>query len=129
LAKLAAKPTKDHCRLKTQAEAVLKLHRVGDYFATQINPESVTRHPRPGRPSKKDTSEQIIESRFRLHFGRQPNAIAQAEQLAGCRLYVTNLESAQLSLSQAMAYYREQWQLEHGFHRFKRGQLPALPIF
>jgi transposase len=28
-----------------------------------------------------------------------------------------------------MAYYREQWQLEHGFHRFKRGQLPALPIF
>ena len=129
LAKLAAKPAKDHCGLKTQADAVLKLHRVGDYFVTQINPESVTRHPRPGRPSKKDTSEQIIESQFRLRFERQPDAIAQAEQLAGCRLYVTNLESSQLSLSQAMAYYREQWQLEHGFHRFKRGQLPALPIF
>ncbi len=35
--------------------------------------------------------------------------------------------SSQLSLSQAMAYYREQWQLEHGFHRFKQGQLPAPP--
>ncbi len=29
----------------------------------------------------------------------------------------------------AVVYYRDQWQLEHGFHRFKRGQLPALPIY
>jgi transposase len=64
-----------------------------------------------------------------LQFERQPDAIAQAEQLAGCRIYVTNLQHPQLTLSQAMAYYREQWQLEHGFHRFKQGQLPALPIF
>jgi hypothetical protein len=27
-----------------------------------------------------------------------------------------------------VAYYREQWQLERGFHRFKQGRLPALPI-
>ncbi len=129
LAKLASKPTKDHCRLKTQVQALLKHYRVNDYFVTHINSESVTRHPRPGRPSKKDTSRQIIESQFRLQFERQPDAIAQAEQLAGCRIYVTNVKSSQLSLSQAMAYYREQWQLEHGFHRFKQGQLPALPIF
>jgi transposase len=32
-------------------------------------------------------------------------------------------------LADAVIYYREQWQLERGFHRFKRGQLPALPMF
>ena len=26
-------------------------------------------------------------------------------------------------------YYRDEWLLERGFHRFKRGSLPALPIY
>jgi hypothetical protein len=26
-------------------------------------------------------------------------------------------------------YYRDEWLLERGFHRFKRGRLPALPIY
>ncbi len=129
LSKLAAKPVTDHCVLKTKVQNLLKHYRVTDYFITQLNTESVTRYPGPGRPSKKDTSAQIIEPQFRLQFERQADAIAQAEQLAGWRIYVTNVKRSQLSLSQAMAYYRDQWQLEHGFHRFKQGQLPALPIF
>jgi transposase len=44
-------------------------------------------------------------------------------------LYVTNAPVTQLSLSQAVAYYRDEWLLERGFHRFKRGALPALPIY
>ena len=32
-------------------------------------------------------------------------------------------------LSQAIMYYRDEWLLERGFHRFKRGSLPALPIY
>ena len=34
-----------------------------------------------------------------------------------------------LTIKQAVLYYREQWQPEMGFHRFKRGELPALPIY
>ena len=64
-----------------------------------------------------------------MKFARQPDALAQAEQLAGWRIYVTNVEVEHLSFPQAVAYYRDQWQLENGFHRFKRGQLPALPIY
>lgn len=45
------------------------------------------------------------------------------------RLYVTNAPSAQLSLPQAILYYRAEWVLERGFHRFKRGNLPILPIY
>jgi len=26
-------------------------------------------------------------------------------------------------------YYRDEWLLERGFHRFKKGSLPALPIY
>jgi transposase len=129
LSKLADKPLKDHCVLKTQVQTLLKRYRVTDYFVTQISTESVTRYAGPGRPRLKDTSHHIIELQFRLKFERQPDAIAQAEQFAGWRIYVTNVKLEQLSLSQAMAYYRDQWQLEHGFHRFKQGQLPALPIF
>lgn len=64
-----------------------------------------------------------------MKFERQPEAITIAEQLTGWRIYVTNVRMEQLSLAQAVVYYRDQWQLEHGFHRFKRGQLPALPIY
>ena len=28
-----------------------------------------------------------------------------------------------------MSYYRDEWLVEHGFHRFKKGSLPALPLF
>lgn len=28
-----------------------------------------------------------------------------------------------------LMYYRDEWLLERGFHRFKRGSLPALPIY
>lgn len=48
---------------------------------------------------------------------------------SGWRLYLTNAPIAHLSLPQAILYYRDEWLLEHGFHRFKRGQLPALPMY
>lgn len=52
-----------------------------------------------------------------------------AEQLAGWRLYVTNASTTKLTLPQAVIYYRDEWLLERGFHRFKKGPLPALPIY
>jgi transposase len=49
--------------------------------------------------------------------------------VAGWRLSVTNANLEGLSLEEAVFSYREQWQPERGFHRFKRGSLPALPIY
>lgn len=49
--------------------------------------------------------------------------------MAGWRLYVTNAPPERLSLEESVFYYREQWQPERGFHLFKRGRLPALPIY
>lgn len=114
LAKLAAKPHKDCCKLTNQAQAILKRYRLQACFELHISPWQ------DGQPHS---------DLFRLDSQRQPQAIETAMLLAGWRIYVTNAPSGQLSISQAMAYYREQWQPEQGFHRFKRGRLPALPLY
>ena len=44
-------------------------------------------------------------------------------------MYVTNAKKDRLSIIQAVESYKEQWQPEQGFHRFKKGSLSALPIY
>jgi transposase len=34
-----------------------------------------------------------------------------------------------MSLEQSVRYYREEWLVERGFHRFKQGSLPTLPLY
>ncbi len=60
---------------------------------------------------------------------RHDLAIEQARKLAGWRIYVTNAPVQRLSLSQAVAYYRDQWQLERGFHRISAWETPRLAHF
>lgn len=129
LEKLAAKPAKDHCQLKTRAEAILKDYRVGEFFTTTIETETLKRYKGRGRPQPDDTSRQIVETLFQLKFELNCPAIEEAKQLLGWRIYATNASVGRLPRPQAMAYYRGQWQLERGYHRFKAGAIPALPIF
>lgn len=129
LAKVAAHPHQDCCELINQVQTILKRHRVSEFFAFEVQPQLITRYRGRGRPSAKDTTRQITEQQFTLQFQRQEFAISQAEALVGWRIYVTNAPVERLTLPTAVAYYREQWQLERSFHRFKRGNLPALPIY
>ena len=131
LAKLAAKPTLDQDKLSYQVENILKRYRVKDFFSTTIEEEILekTRHVGRGRPSKNSPTQQVNSLRFLLCIERIDDAIKEAEALAGWRLYVTNAVAAELTLSQSVMYYRDEWLLERGFHRFKRGSLPALPIY
>ena len=34
-----------------------------------------------------------------------------------------------MTVNQSTQYYRDEWLVERGFHRFKKGQIPALPLF
>ncbi|MBD2518977.1 IS1634 family transposase [Nostoc sp. FACHB-973] len=131
LEKLAKKPALDKDKLIYQVENILKRYRVQDLFSTAIKEEifEKTRHQRRGRPSKNSQSQPVNCIRYQLHIERVDTAIQQAETLAGWRLYVTNAVAAELTLSQSVMYYRDEWLLERGFHRFKRGSLPALPIY
>ena len=64
-----------------------------------------------------------------LSYARRSQEIESFHTLAGWRLYATNATSERLSLTEAMKAYKEQWQPEMGFHRFKKGRLSALPIY
>ena len=131
LNKLAAKTGNDREQLSYKVENILKRYRVQDFFSTMITEEMLTetRYVGRGRPSKNSPTESVTSICLQLHIQLVDDAIQSAETLAGWRLYVTNAEAAQLSLPQAVTYYRDEWLLERGFHRFKRGSLPALPIY
>ncbi len=131
LNKLAAKPGADLQVLAHKVENILERYRVKDFFNTTITEQIIqqTRHVGRGRPSKNSPTESVSSICLQLHIQLQDAAIKEAETLAGWRLYVTNAPIAQLSLSLAVMYYRDEWLLERGFHRFKRGCLPALPIY
>ncbi|GAA6623543.1 hypothetical protein NUACC26_093680 [Scytonema sp. NUACC26] len=131
LDKLALKPGDDREQLSHKVENILKRYRVNDFFSTTIIEETLvkTRHVGRGRPSKNSPTEEVTSICLQLHIQQIDDAIKLSETLAGWRLYVTNAPTTQLTLPQAVMYYRDEWLLERGFHRFKRGSLPALPIY
>lgn len=131
LNKLVTKPGASVEHLTQKVENILQRYRVKDFFSTMITEEIIqeTRHVGRGRPSKNSLTESVTSISVQLHIQQIESAIKEAETLAGWRLYVTNALTTQLTLPQAVMYYRDEWLLERGFHRFKRGSLPALPIY
>lgn len=131
LEKLASKPGTELDVLGYKVENILKRYRVTEFFSTTITEEmqTETRHIGRGRPSKNSPQQQITSIQLQLRIEQIDSVIQSAETLAGWRLYVTNASIEQLTLSQSVMYYRDEWLLERGFHRFKRGSLPALPIY
>jgi len=133
-AELAALNTKEGGRLaelQAQAESVLRRRKVSDLITFQVQ-ETVTTQQRcvgPGRPGPNHPKQAVEIRRPQLTYQRNSAAIEEQRQLAGWHIHVTNATSPQLSLQQAIAYYRDEFLVERGFHRFKRGSLPALPLF
>ena len=80
--------------------------------------------PGPNRPFK------MVEIRtLKLVYQRNEEAIEEQMALFGWRIFVTNTGSDKMTLSQSTLYYRNEWLVERGFHRFKKGSIPALPMF
>ena len=131
LDKLKKTPGKDLEVLNGKVAAILKRHRVKEFLmvTTTVETSITTSYVKKGRPSANSPTQEVTQIELKLKSDRQILAIEEAEKLAGWRLYITNAPINRLSLNQAIAYYREQWLVERGFHRFKRGQLPALPIY
>jgi transposase len=131
LDKLIRRPGSDADKLRQRAEAVLTKYKVQDYLQVTVQ-ENITHEERwqgAGRPGP-NRPKQMVETRtLRLTATCHMEAVKQAEKLAGWRLYVTNVAPQVMSLPQAIDYYRDEWQPERSFHRWKRGGLPALPIY
>ncbi len=129
--KLADRPGKDAVILEKKVTDILKRYRVTDYLGSKI--DSKIHYSKvyqdSGRPSGNSPFRRVRKTTLTLNYYRCQAKISDFQALAGWRLYVTNASSERLSLEKAVFSYREQWQPERGFHRFKRGRLPALPIY
>ena len=131
LGKLAAKPGKDPIVLQTKVTEILQRYRVTKYILWEVKKKInyLKVYEGPGRPGEERSFRRVRQTRIILTYQRCQKKIAEFKAVAGWRLYVTNATVERLSLEEAVFSYREQWQTERGFHRFKRGSLPALPIY
>ena len=131
LEKLAQKSPQEEVMLQTKVENILKRYRVKEQILTSIEKKICYKkvYQGAGRRGENRTFRRVRQTTFSLTYQRCQAQIVQQQSIAGWRLYATNAESSRLSLEQAVNSYREQWQPERGFHRFKRGHLPALPIY
>lgn len=131
LDKLISKPGNDTKILHTKVNAILNRYRVSEYITFKVVQKITYKkvYKSCGRPSADRPYRRVRQIDLRLEFQRLLTEIQIAYTLAGWRLFVTNASTTRLTLEKAVLYYREQWQPEMGFHRFKRGQLPALPIY
>jgi transposase len=117
--------------LLARAEYIVKRCKMTDIITVQVR-ETVTQEKRyigPGRPGPNRPFELREVRHLQVTFERDEAALAEVLTLAGWRVYVTNVSGETLSLDQAVTYYRGEWLVERGFHRFKRGSLPALPLW
>ena len=123
------KDTAESFRIK--AEKILQTHGMEDYFHLEVN-ESITPQKKyigRGRPGPKTPFEMVDIRNLKLVIHRNEELIDQFRKLAGWRIYVTNVSENTMTLNQSVRYYRDEWLVERGFHRFKKGHIPALPLF
>jgi len=96
---------------------------------TQEKTRTVKRYLKPGRPTENTPCCHEVYSELSCTVERQVEAIKIHQQRMGWRIYVSNASSSQMTLQQSVQYYRDEYTVERGFHRFKGGALPVLPLF
>lgn len=131
LSKLKPKEKDTPESFRIRAEKILQTQGVEGYFHLEVN-ESITEQKKyigRGRPGPKTPFEMVVIRSLALVFYRNEEHIDQFQKLAGWRIYVTNVPENKMTLNQSVQYYRDEWLVERGFHRFKKGHIPALPLF
>lgn len=131
LERMRLKANESTAEFRARATRVLERYRVKELLTVEITETSTfqKRYLRSGRPRSDAPYEIVEQHHVKLHVKRNPAVITEQMRLAGWRIYVTNVTALRMSQEQALVYYRDEWIAERGYHRFKRGSLPVLPIF
>ena len=83
-----------------------------------------------GRGNVNRPTREIVSVRYHiLTVVRQEAALAAHQKTLGWRVYVSDAPATQLNLKQAVLTYRDEWIIEHGFHRLKGAPLSLDPLF
>lgn len=123
---------RDEGELVSAANAILKAHRVEDFLSYTFERQESRqqKYIGRGRGTPERPTEEIITVRYQITAViRQEEALAAHQETLGWRAYVSNLSSEQLTLEQAVLTYRDEWIIEHGFHRLKGVPLSLSPLF
>lgn len=131
LIKLKAKAVDSADSFKLKAKKILQACNVEAYFHLEIN-ESITSHKKyigRGRPGPNTPFTMVKLLNLALVVNRNEEAIEEFKALAGWRIFATNVAENSMTLNQSTQYYRDEWLVERGFHRLKKGCIPALPLF
>ena len=122
----------DEAELASAATAILKVHNVEELLAYTFERQekSLTKYIGRGRGTPDRPKQVIIAVRYQITaIARQEDVIDAHKKTLGWRAYVSNAPAEQLNLEQAVLTYRDEWLVEHGFHRLKGVPLSLNPLF
>lgn len=106
-------------------DEILTHHRLADFFQVELERQTSTRQVRgyKGRPARTEKREG-----YQVHVPRQQEAIEQAKQRLGWRVYAANAPAEQLGLTAVVLAYRGQYVAERSFARLMGLLLAMLPL-
>jgi transposase len=116
----------DEVSLLAAIQGIEEKYGVQGLFDCDYQQEMTERHIRAYGDQPAHTERQV---RFQLTVTRNEQAIAQAEFRAGWRIYVTNAPAEQLTLTQAVLAYRDQYIEENIFRRLQGKILSITPVY
>ena len=114
-----------------RAQKIVENAKLQDCLHVEVN-ETITlekKYANRGRPGPNSPFKTIEVRTISVQVHKNEAAIEEFKALAGWRIYVTNVPANRMTVNQSTQYYRDEWLVERGFHRFKKGQIPALPLF
>ena len=122
----------EEAELANTATAILKAHNVEGLlaYAFERQEKCETKYIGRGRGNPNRPTREIVSVRYQmLTVTRQEVTIAAHQKMLGWRAYVSDAPAEQLNLKQALLTCRDEWIIEHGFHRLKGAPLSLDPLF
>jgi transposase len=122
----------DEAELASAAAAILKEHHVEGLlvYTFERQEKRLTKYVGRGRGTPDRPKQVIVTIRYQITaITRQEDVIDAHKKTLGWRAYVSNAPAEQLDLEQAVLTYRDEWLVEHGFHRLKGVPLSLNPLF
>jgi len=124
------KPGRTHFRdvdpLRQAAEAIVKKHRLEGLL--NLSYEEVVKERWLQRYGKRPAGVRV-EREVRLHIEVNEEAVNKTRRRFGWRVYATNQPGEQLSLTQAVLAYRDEYLIERSFGRLKGKPLSLTPMY
>ena len=112
--------------LQQATDAILTRYDVAELLSVELERQVTTRPIRKYRDRPARTEEKV---RYQVHVTRREEAIEEAKQRLGWRVYATNALPEQLSLTKTVLAYRDQYLAERSFSRLKGPLLAMLPLY